>query len=304
MKKSFCALIVLLFVSASAMAAYNPVMGRFLSRDPVDEKGFQILTGIRKDNFEFDPSYVFAHNDAINRWDYLGLEWQITREGGVTATACSDSPDDTIDSLAKKIGLDPNEYKKWLATSDNRRVVKFEPQKTYLIPNSFIIVIGRGGDWFLAYARKGAMRLYNALEKQGAYVLYLSVETGATKPDIIKKLSDSTVAGYALLGHGTTPLTPDGNDGGNFLLTSPDIDEAGRKMDYANATILPSEIQHPFKYAVGVNYFCYAKKWKKLSVVDYTAEGQLYYRFYWNWFSPFIGGYDSFARKYFHRDNQ
>ncbi len=41
---------------------YDPVTGRWLNRDPIEERGGLNL-------------YAFVGNDPVNRWDYLGLQW-------------------------------------------------------------------------------------------------------------------------------------------------------------------------------------------------------------------------------------
>ncbi|MEQ1935470.1 MAG: RHS repeat-associated core domain-containing protein, partial [Fimbriimonadaceae bacterium] len=51
---------VMWFTSHEAYAFYNPSTGRWLSRDPIEEKG------------GMNP-YCFNCNDGVRRWDYLGL---------------------------------------------------------------------------------------------------------------------------------------------------------------------------------------------------------------------------------------
>jgi len=51
---------------------YDADMGRWLNRDPKDESGFIVLTGMEKTG-GFEPLYVMVGNDAINGWDLLGL---------------------------------------------------------------------------------------------------------------------------------------------------------------------------------------------------------------------------------------
>ena len=55
------ALVHLVFLANSAQAHYDPNIGRWLSRDPIAERGGVNL-------------YGFVKNDAINNWDLLGLE--------------------------------------------------------------------------------------------------------------------------------------------------------------------------------------------------------------------------------------
>lgn len=53
-------ILALLGFSSDALAIYNPETGRFLSLDPIAERGGVNL-------------YGFVSNDPINKWDYLGL---------------------------------------------------------------------------------------------------------------------------------------------------------------------------------------------------------------------------------------
>lgn len=59
------ALAHLIFLASSAQAHYDPNIGRWLSRDPIAERGGVNL-------------YGFVENDGISRSDYLGLEKWIT----------------------------------------------------------------------------------------------------------------------------------------------------------------------------------------------------------------------------------
>lgn len=59
------ALVHFVFLANSAQAHYDPNIGRWLSRDPIAERGGVNL-------------YGFVGNDGVNRLDYLGLEKWIT----------------------------------------------------------------------------------------------------------------------------------------------------------------------------------------------------------------------------------
>lgn len=54
-------ILLLITLSNPAHAFYDPGQGRWLSRDPIEEKGGYNL-------------YVFVENDGLNRLDYLGLQ--------------------------------------------------------------------------------------------------------------------------------------------------------------------------------------------------------------------------------------
>jgi hypothetical protein len=55
------ALVHLVFLANSAQAHYDPNIGRWLSRDPIVERGGVNL-------------YQFVGNDSVANWDYLGLK--------------------------------------------------------------------------------------------------------------------------------------------------------------------------------------------------------------------------------------
>ncbi|WP_082408233.1 RHS repeat domain-containing protein [Verrucomicrobium spinosum] len=57
----FAVLLGFLLVGQDLLAYYNPATGTWLSRDPIAERGGLNL-------------YGFVANDAVNKWDYLGLE--------------------------------------------------------------------------------------------------------------------------------------------------------------------------------------------------------------------------------------
>lgn len=67
---------VFLFTARDAQAFYNPTAGRWISRDPIREEGFQL---IRSDDGasklqQLEPSpYLFVSNDPLINFDYLGL---------------------------------------------------------------------------------------------------------------------------------------------------------------------------------------------------------------------------------------
>jgi len=97
-----------LFVSQTAFAFYNPSTGRWLSRDPVNEPGFNLLAGVNSGKFkqdtdeeqEFDSDdsgdvvtpdtgtdqvsdllYVFVQNNPENLIDELGLTVYLQARG-------------------------------------------------------------------------------------------------------------------------------------------------------------------------------------------------------------------------------
>ncbi len=63
----------LLFVDV-AQAYYTPGLGRFISRDPYFEQGFELVGGARPLMLgQVELSYVYVRNGPVDLWDYLGL---------------------------------------------------------------------------------------------------------------------------------------------------------------------------------------------------------------------------------------
>jgi RHS repeat-associated protein len=78
---------------------FSPSLGRWISRDPIGEKGGKNL-------------YAFVKNDPVNDVDPLGL-WKIERKNNSRAVVISEYGD-TVNKLAQKIRLEPEEYNLWL----------------------------------------------------------------------------------------------------------------------------------------------------------------------------------------------
>ena len=51
---------------------YDANMGRWISRDPIEERGFRILSRFNK-RTRFEPLYAMVGNDTVNKYDILGL---------------------------------------------------------------------------------------------------------------------------------------------------------------------------------------------------------------------------------------
>ena len=79
---------------------YHPILMRWLNRDPIEEDGGVNL-------------YVICENNPVDAYDELGL-WTATAESsGQRRRVYKFEEGDTMKTLAKKVGLDPNEYQKW-----------------------------------------------------------------------------------------------------------------------------------------------------------------------------------------------
>ena len=88
---------------------YDPETGRWPNRDPIGEQGGYNL-------------YGFVGNDGVNYWDYLGWEWEIIRKSDSELAKAIAQENDSIKTLSSQIGLDVNDYEKWL--TDNGLEIK------------------------------------------------------------------------------------------------------------------------------------------------------------------------------------
>ena len=115
---------------------YEPGLGRWLTRDPIEEAGGNNL-------------YGFAGNDGVNKWDYLGLKWRITRENNNWAVAYPTSDSDTFEQLASKIRLEYGERTKWLKKPGGKDFVsasdKAKKGCRYGIPNVMAVYTSKSG---------------------------------------------------------------------------------------------------------------------------------------------------------------
>ena len=106
---------------------YSPSLGRWISRDPIEEEGGVNL-------------YAMCGNGTAYWFDVLGMKWTIERDGKPFAYATGYC--DSIDELAKIIGLRTEEYQQWLTDSENGQVPD-DAYRTYQylrvkIPNTVI----------------------------------------------------------------------------------------------------------------------------------------------------------------------
>ncbi len=98
---------------------YDPVTGRWWSKDPIGESGGLNL-------------YGFVGNDGVDMLDKLGLWTEIRRQGKEWATTCAE-PGDLWGTLADKVHLERSEVPLWVKNFDSDSIPK--PGKTYRVPN-------------------------------------------------------------------------------------------------------------------------------------------------------------------------
>ena len=115
---------------------YDPITGRWPSRDPSAEEG-----GINL--------YGAMGNAPVNYIDCLGLEWFRPFRTGKARSDVGGDCGDTVRDLAKKLRLDPAEYKKWLkpayAFSDplpSSVDAKLTKPSVFTVPNTVVVSYG------------------------------------------------------------------------------------------------------------------------------------------------------------------
>lgn len=245
----------------AASAYYSPRMGRFLSRDPIDEPGAMVVRQAARQVTRFIPrdpiqtaensnNYRFVDNNPVIYVDPTGL-WKIERDGGEYAYARAD-PGDTIEKLASIIGLEANDYEKWLTQFQINGYVMGSPWPTsvtqqlpgcslYKIPNTVIawwagVLGGFGKGWVMWDTDVGTFN------KRGFHVIETDPGTAGRLEGLIAGLERrKQLHGWFSWSHGYV--------GG--ILTDADQMKAlfGYDSDYAN--------WHPrYRMAIGIIFAC------------------------------------------------
>jgi len=93
------------------MRFYHTGLGRFVSRDPLEYVDGMGL-------------HEYVHSGPIGGLDPWG-EWEEKRDKTkILATATPDKAGETVKDLAKKIGLESQEFRKWLTLIDGKVSIK------------------------------------------------------------------------------------------------------------------------------------------------------------------------------------
>ncbi|MEI7729388.1 MAG: RHS repeat-associated core domain-containing protein [Verrucomicrobiota bacterium] len=173
---------------AQAMRWYSPSTGRWLSRDPIGE-------------MDGPNIYAILQNDPVNKTDFLGLKWVVTRKGNPRTVAYATSTSDTFQDLANLIRFDYSDYDKWLQPADARP----EPCKRYSIPNTIFIDSGNQKvmdqvPWSIISIWMSAANQSKIDWENNGYRVVSDV--GVTDNDITTHLGDANIYGYMFIGHG------------------------------------------------------------------------------------------------------
>ena len=181
---------------------YSPVLGRWISRDPIGVAG-----GINL--------YGYVDSSPVGTMDLSGF-WTIRRNGKPTATATSQTGD-TISDLGKQVHLNGFEWKKWSSVVKGKisgginDAIKCPLELS--IPNLIVIDMGSSVDWnfwlvwpnsIFFHFESEAAKIRNAYKSRG---LDVEQNWGATSAQIRSHLADKSkdrrLYGYYFYGHGS-----------------------------------------------------------------------------------------------------
>jgi len=105
---------------------YDPVTGRWPSRDPIGENGGVNL-------------YEFVGNAGVNKWDYLGMWKEPDRDSNdATSEVCAEE-NDTWQGLADLVGLNYSEVPNWVTNWHSLTDADGPTSgKMYRVPNTIV----------------------------------------------------------------------------------------------------------------------------------------------------------------------
>jgi RHS repeat-associated protein len=206
---------------------YNPNSGRWLSRDPIEERG------------GLNP-YVIVGNDTVKLSDYLGL-WKIERKPTETWATVIAEKEDTIESLARKIGLSASEAEKWLRDRNGKSYKDVNKAIrggcVSKVPNVAYVTVGNVDGFGVIYILMRA----NDYKKTATGLGYKVVgNPSASSADIIGYLGKEDAAIWFITAHGDRKVP------GGFY-------------DSNDQYVLPNLLEKPHhKLAEVIMYVCYA----------------------------------------------
>ena len=243
---------------------YSPELGRWIKRDPIEEEGGVNL-------------YAMVGNCTTQSWDILGLDWIIERDKQQEwATATRTSLADGVDKLASKAFLSESEVLAWLKNVNLSPVIQddLNSKRCFKIPNTFVVAIGEGtiAGPVLTY---WAMQVTKALEKKNILVKHFNSIALVGAQEMRETIKADNNLGYAFFGHGNKVLTSWYDWSANPKFKG--INGAFVFIDDPAYYFLAIDLKRNFKYALGINYHCYAdlQDWKSLSIKYYGSIGSL-----------------------------
>jgi len=279
-------LVTIAGVSQDAFARgrmYHPGLGRYMQPDPLGTANEPPMArNLSASQFtQRDPTaqytdgpnlYQYVGSNPVGYVDPLGL-WKIKREGGKLAGAEAEK-DDTIEKLAKEIGLESAEFQKWLTLTGGKiktpggvktlSGLKAKdvccPGEKVEIPNT-VLAYWAGHDWVgIIHGKTWVMwgTEVGTLKKRGFNV---PEKRGMTAADFEKYIQTSTgskeLHGIFFSGHGFDKTAgPPPTSGG--VLT--DAEKGGNGLYYSYF----SAWNPAYKPAFGVLFACYTQNAKSV----------------------------------------
>lgn len=194
---------------------YSSNLGRWLSRDPIEEKGGANL-------------HIFLGNDGVNNWDILGREWIEDPNDRLMKSRriryWSTNPSDTIEDLKRKgyarlSSLEWVEWRKWLEVADNNgplpttRAQALGTCRTVSAPNTVYLIAGTtkpsdGGAW-TRMVNQGYINMWVGYYTIKATILDYHVEP-LYKADwgvVNNAIGNNDIYGLIYVGHGGDGFT-------------------------------------------------------------------------------------------------
>ena len=179
------AVAVAFFAALYVQAYFDPSVGRWASRDPIQEQGGLNL-------------YGFVGNDGINGLDLMGLwHWKNgKRDGKPRAIVIPDKKGDSYSDLATLVSLDSTDVKQWLKTWKPNSEVKVCDEFT--VPNTVYIDFLKPihAEWFWWPYSQGEI---NKFTSQGYFVLYNENVDSVT---VLNQLSSPNIFGFENIADG------------------------------------------------------------------------------------------------------
>jgi RHS repeat-associated protein len=247
---------------------YAPGLGRWMSRDPIGERG-----GLNE--------YGFVGNDPANGRDYLGL-WKKgdTIDGGRRRVYIRQSGD-TLEGLATLLKLDLNEIHKWARIHSDGKTDDGKTPCEVAVPN-VIVVFTSKPSWHdlpvsvVSSYRRTAESLSVSYANSGYKVIFAKHSDSVSEFKALWETSG--IYDFIYAGHGAYPL--------GFKIN--------RSFDGA---VFPNGVSPPYKLGLGMFYACYSDNrgtgdysslgaWKDHIAVDSGAVYLGYYGLAWWWSDP------------------
>jgi hypothetical protein len=247
---------------------------------------------VRTDSIGFDSGdvnfYEYTEDNPANNTDPLGLTWTVHRAGNATAVAVG--CDDTVNELAKRIGLESYKFKKWLTSADDLPLPVYSNERMrfrrFYIPNTIYAYwagnfLGAGRWWMnwnagISYLKDLGFQVLETRHTRGEWF--------RMNDDIQDLLEQKTLHGVYFSGHGAT----DGLYAGYkwrtlFTIKGKRIalpvgfvkygDPGEQVLDYLGVGVSTAQYYH---LALGLIFACYSNSGKDYLVGRFSRSGVIW----------------------------